>query len=244
MKPTKMITKNVSKIVAEDFRTAAVFSNYDIDFCCNGGISLMEICRKKGIEPEQILKDLDEAGSFPPRLDYQSFTQEELIDHVIEVHHHYVRNTLTILGKYLEKLCKVHGEKRQELFEIKKEFDQASLELSQHMDKEERVLFPYLIAMQRALKNDYHLSPPHFGNVDNPMKDMEREHQTEGDRFKRMRELSNDFKPPLGACQTYKVTYEMLKEFESDLHTHIHLENNIIFPRGRDMYNQLFSIEA
>jgi len=236
-----MINKNVSRIVAEDYRTAAVFSNYGIDFCCNGGISLEEVCKTKGIIPEQILFDLAEAGSLPSKTDYQSFSQEELIDHVVEVHHNYLRNTLPLLSRYLDKLCSVHGEKHPELFEIRNEFSQASTELTQHMEKEERVLFPYLVAMQQAIKNNYPLSPPHFGSVDNPMKVMEEEHQNEGERLRRIRNLSSDFNPPTGACQTYRVTYAMLKEFESDLHTHIHLENNIIFPRGRDMYNQLFS---
>nr|MBS0038268.1 iron-sulfur cluster repair di-iron protein [Saprospiraceae bacterium] len=239
MKNQDLLTKKVGRIVADDFRTAAVFSNRGIDFCCSGGITLQEACEANQVPSEAVVEELNKLDGDSKVTTFKNMNQEELINHVIKTHHQYVTNALPVLKAYLDKLCKVHGENHPELFEIRDEFGSASNELTMHMKKEEMILFPYLIAMYRAEKDNYPLSPPHFGHVDNPIKLMEEEHDTEGARFRRINKLSSGYTPPPGACQTYKVAYAMLSEFESDLHTHIHIENNLIFPVAREMYDKV-----
>lgn len=241
MDTKQMSSQKVGSIVAEDYRTAAVFSEYGIDFCCSGGVTLADACEGRSDLIEEVCSKLEESQSQGNSPEYKALNQEELINHVIENHHGYVTNTIPVLKTYLEKLCRVHGERQSELFEIREEFEKASGELTAHMNKEERILFPYLVAMHRALKDGYELDPPYFGNVDNPIKMMEEEHNTEGERFRKINALSSGYMPPKGACQTYRVAYAMLKEFETDLHTHIHLENNLIFPKARKMYQSAFA---
>lgn len=239
MKNENLLSKKVGRIVADDFRTAAVFSNRGIDFCCSGGITLKEACEVNQVSSEAVVEELNKLDGDLKVTTFKNMNQEELINHVVNTHHLYVTNALPVLKAYLDKLCKVHGERHPELFEIRDEFDSASNELTMHMKKEEMILFPYLIAMYRAEKDNYPLSPPHFGHVGNPIKLMEEEHDTEGARFRRINKLSSGYTPPPGACQTYKVAYAMLREFESDLHTHIHIENNLIFPIARKMYDKV-----
>jgi regulator of cell morphogenesis and NO signaling len=233
--------KKVGGIVAENFKTAQVFTKYGIDFCCKGGISLKQACDNKGVDINQVTQDLQKAAILPEETHYVDFGLSQLIDHIINNHHHYVENTFPVLNVYLQKLAKVHGERHPELHEIKDEFLKASEALVSHMRKEELVLFPYIKAMEEARNNHYPLSAPHFGHIDNPIHMMEEEHDTEGERFRKISALSNVYTPPADGCQTYKVAFAMLQEFEEDLHTHIHLENNILFPKAIELFNLLHS---
>ena len=236
MKKSNLLSKKVGRIVADNFKTAAVFSKHGIDFCCNGGITLEEACKVQKVSSDELVDELIQLSETKDDTPYNKMSQEALINHVVEVHHEYVATSIPVLKAYLEKLCRVHGEKDPELFEIRDEFGEAAEHLNAHMKREERILFPYLIAMYRAEKDHYTLSPPHFGHIDDPISLMEEEHDNEGARFRRIKELSSGYCPPPGACQTYRVTYAMLEEFESDLHTHIHLENNLIFPTARESF--------
>ena len=130
------------------------------------------------------------------------------------------------------KLEQVHGAAHPELFEIKNLFKRTADELTQHMKKEELILFPYIKQMVEAARNKTPLSAPGFGTVANPIAMMMEEHENEGNRFEKIVAISNNYTPPADGCNTYKVTFQMLQEFESDLHTHIHLENNILFPKA------------
>lgn len=233
--------QKVGKIVAENFRTARVFTLHGIDFCCGGGIRLAEACEKKGLDLNLLSQELQEAMTWDEEVHFADFTLSQLIDHIIQVHHHYVEETLPLLKFYLEKIERVHGERHPELLEIKNEFFKAADALTVHMKKEEFILFPYIKAMENALEGNYPLSKPHFGSIENPIGMMEEDHDQEGERFKRIAELSNHFTPPADACQTYKVAFSMLQEFEEDLHTHIHLENNILFDKAIHLYQFLNS---
>ncbi|MFC4873411.1 iron-sulfur cluster repair di-iron protein [Negadavirga shengliensis] len=231
--------KKVGGIVAENFRTAKVFTEYGIDFCCKGGISLEAACEKNGVSMEDILKDLEQAVQTPEDVTYTDFGFSQLIDHIVNTHHKYVEDTVPALKAYLQKLSMVHGSRHPELHEIKDLFMESADALTIHMKKEEFVLFPYIKAMEEARNNHFSLSEPHFGHIDNPIHMMEDEHDAEGERFRRISELSDGYTPPSDGCQTYRVAFAMLREFEEDLHTHIHLENNILFPKATKLFNQM-----
>ena len=227
----------IGEFVADDFRTAAVFSKYGIDFCCKGNRTLEEVCEKKGLDPADIQEELNAVLESKPdnNIDFKSWPTDLLIDYIEKTHHRYVEEKSTALLFYLDKLCKVHGERHPELFEIALHFKICAGELAQHMKKEELILFPFVKKMYYALRDNTSIEQPHFGTVDNPIAMMQEEHENEGERFLKIAQLTNDYNPPADACETYKVTFAMLKEFEQDLHKHIHLENNIVFPKAKAM---------
>jgi len=229
-------SKKVSKIVAENFKTAKVFTNYGIDFCCNGGIPLEEACTAKSIDINELLSQLEVELSSPDEVSYQTMSPSSLIDHIVTTHHKYVETTIPVLKTYLEKLSRVHGERHPELYQIRELFEQSAGDLAAHMKKEELILFPYINAMENAKEKGFTLSQPHFGHIDNPVKMMEDEHAQEGERFRKISELTSNYTCPPDGCQTYRVAYSILEEFEKDLHKHIHLENNILFPKAKNMY--------
>ncbi len=231
----------IGEFVAQDFRTAALFSKYKIDFCCKGNQTLEEVCEKKGLDSNIIQDELNALleSKSDSAIDFKSWPTDLLIDYIEKTHHRYVEEKSTTLLLYLDKLCKVHGERHPELFEIAGHFKICAGELAQHMKKEELILFPFVKKMYYALRDNTTLELPHFGTVDNPIAMMQEEHENEGERFSKIAQLTNDYNPPADACQTYKVTFAMLKEFEQDLHKHIHLENNIVFPKAKTMEAQL-----
>ncbi|RMH76286.1 MAG: iron-sulfur cluster repair di-iron protein, partial [Calditrichaeota bacterium] len=142
----------------------------------------------------------------------------------------YVRESIPLLREYTAKVARVHGDAHPEMVEIARCFEELAQEMEQHMMKEEQVLFPYIKQMVVAEKQGRLLPPPPFGTVQNPIRMMEMEHDRAGELMKQIRKLSRDFSPPEDACNTYRVTYHKLEEFEADLHQHVHLENNILFP--------------
>lgn len=231
--------KKVGGIVAENFRTAKVFTQYGIDFCCKGGITLEAACAKHGISLDAIANDLQTEFKLPEEVHYTEFSLTQLIDHIVNIHHQYVVNSIPSLKAYLQKIAMVHGERHPELHSIKDLFFAAADALSEHLKKEELILFPYIKAMDEANSSHFHLSKPHFGHIENPIHMMENDHDVEGERFREIARLSNNYTIPTDGCQTYRVAFAMLKEFEEDLHTHIHLENNILFPKAIALYNQM-----
>lgn len=236
-----IIKQTIGEYVAKDFRTASVFSKYGIDFCCKGNRTIEEACAKKALNFEQIEKEVEllmemkGGGS----IDFQSWPVDLLIDYIEKTHHRYVVEKTPVLLAFLDKLCKVHGGSHPELFSINELFIGCASELSQHMQKEERVLFPFIKEMANAIRTQQKLEQPHFGTVENPIAMMKHEHVNEGERFVKIAELTNNYTPPSDACNTYKVTFSMLQEFEQDLHKHIHLENNILFIKAIEMEQRM-----
>ncbi len=228
----------IGNIVAGNFRTAKVFSNYGIDFCCGGGITLKEACKRKNIDPLEIIRDIEQVLERPDEFRYIDYNLSQLIDHIVTSHHTYVNGTIPALKTYLDKLVRVHGERHPELVEIRDQFFQAAEALKVHMEKEELVLFPYIVAMESSKSQNFTLSEPHFGHIDNPINGMEDDHEAEGERFRKIAVISNQYTPPADACQTYKLAFALLQEFDNDLHLHIHLENNILFPKAKALYQQ------
>lgn len=230
----KLQEKTIGEIVATNYRTAAVFKNHKIDFCCKGNRSLDEVCEEKKINKDSLLNELKTASAVKDNssIDFKSWDMDLLADYIEKKHHRYVNESIPALLQYLDKLCKVHGPQHPELFEINKEFNECATALTAHMKKEELILFPFIRNLVKATITHQQLNTPHFGTLENPIHMMMHEHDIEGERFRKIAQLSSDYSPPADACGTYKVTYSLLKEFEDDLHTHIHLENNILFPKA------------
>lgn len=229
------INKTVGEIVREDYRAAAVFEKYGIDFCCAGKKPLTAMCQEKGVEEQLVRDELAKlAGIAPPATDYNSITLSELADHIVGTHHKYVEETSPVILKYLEKVNSVHGKHNPELAEILELFRAVAGEMAIHMKKEELVLFPYIKRLEKGRLHDTGYTPP-FATVSQPIAMMMNDHEAEGARFFRIAELSNHYTPPAHACNTFAVCYAKLKEFEKDLHTHIHLENNILFVKAAEL---------
>jgi regulator of cell morphogenesis and NO signaling len=230
----KETQKQIGQFVAEDFRTAAVFSNYGIDFCCKGDRTLEEVCEKNNIDTNELLGKIFEVGlqKSEQTIDYKSWPLDLLVDYIEKKHHRYVEEKIPVLLQFLDKLCKVHGERHPELFQINMLFKGCAGELASHMKKEELILFPIIKKMVNASINSQSIEAPQFETVNNPIAMMMQEHDNEGERFRQIAKLTNNYTAPEDGCNTYNVTYAMLEEFEKDLHLHIHLENNILFPEA------------
>src|SRR5690606_18590314 len=215
-------------------RTAAIFKKNKIDFCCRGNRSLEEVCEKKGIDITKISQELEATlqKSGDSTIDFNAWPLDLLADYVEKTHHRYVEEKTGIILQFLEKLCQVHGKNHPELFEINQIFTSVAQGLAAHMKKEELILFPFIRKMVQASRKNEGLPEAKFGSVENPIDMMEHEHTEEGDKLVRIAELTNDYQMPADGCNTYRVTFAMLEEFEQDLHKHIHLENNILFPKS------------
>ncbi|TRX52211.1 iron-sulfur cluster repair di-iron protein [Fulvivirga sp. M361] len=229
----------VGKIVAINFRTSKVLTAHNIDFCCKGGVTLEEACKERNLSLDQIIAELEESFKTPDAFDYEHLDLKELIDIIVNNHHKYVENTVPALRTYLNKLSEVHGGNHPELLEIREMFDSSAEALVVHMRKEETIVFPYIKAMVEAKERDFPLSEPYFGHLNNPLQLMEEDHDLEGERFREIARLSGNYECPEDGCQTYSVAYALLKEFEEDLHKHIHLENNILFAKARALYSEI-----
>ena len=232
----------IGKIVAENYKAASVFKSYNIDFCCNGNRSIAAASKEKNIDENLILQQLSEVldKKGDSEIDFKSWSIDLLADYIEKKHHRYVRAKTAEITPYLAKIADVHGDRHPELYEIKELFAQSAADLSAHMIKEENILFPLIREMVEKKARGEKLTRPPFGSIENPIKAMQIEHDNEGVRFRRISELSNNYETPQDGCNTYRVTLNLLKEFEDDLHRHIHLENNILFPAAiefeRDIY--------
>ena len=226
----------IGELVAQDYRSASVFKKYGIDFCCQGNRTISDACNAKEMDVEVVLNDLNDIDnanvSNSGGIDFKSWPLDLLADYIEKTHHRYVEENSTVLLQYLNKLCKVHGDRHPELFEINSIFTEISGELAAHMKKEELILFPFVKRMVNAKQKGEELVIPNFGTVESPVAMMKHEHTVVGDLFVKIDELTNNYQFPDDACGTYQVTYKMLEDFEKDLHTHIHLENNILFPKA------------
>jgi|SRR6185437_13458896 len=239
-------SKSIGEFVSENYRTAVVFQKYAIDFCCKGGRTINEVCENKKIAPGVLLADLEEASKQDDNqgTDFQSLPLDLLADYIETNHHKYIKEKTPALKQYLDKICKVHGNQHPELLEINEQFNASAYELAIHMKKEEFILFPFIREMAKAENKHEKTRQANFGTIQNPIQMMMADHATEGKRFERISLLSNSYSPPADACTTYRVAYSMLKEFEEDLHLHIHLENNILFPKAIAMESRVNALKT
>lgn len=218
---------SVGKIVAKDYRKAIIFRSHGIDFCCGGKKSVEEACQEANVSTAELLNELQEIDLKKDTVqDFENMPLDDLINHIVEKHHQYTKKTLLELEPLVKKVAMVHGDWRPELRKIETVFQDLVAELIPHMQKEEIVLFP---AIKALLKGG--ASPFDQNSIGHPISMMEYEHDMAGNLMKEIRTLTDDFILPKGACATYTVVYKVLEEFEADLHQHIHLENNILFPK-------------
>lgn len=244
---TSTLHSNTLKaIVTEDFRAAMVFEKYSLDFCCNGGVTIDQACATRKVDPAVVLSELDRLLGTPPPSGTRTeeWETEALIDHILAVHHEYVRTAIPVLSLHTEKVARVHGERHPEVITIAQHFARVAGELQHHMMKEERILFPYIRALAVARREGTRPETPHFGSAANPIMMMEAEHAAAGDTLYAVRSLSNNYTVPQDACTTYQVTYQELRQFEEDLHRHVHLENNILFPSAIALEQSLGMMNA
>lgn len=226
---------NVSAIVAENPRAAAVFERYGIDFCCGGNRPLGTVSRERGVAIADLLDALSSgdatAGGPAPR--FTTWSLSLLVDYIVENHHAWVRGATPILLEHTRKIAQVHGTRHPELVEIAVQFQTLAEDLELHMMKEEQVLFPYLKELVAAGATE--ASAGSRSPVGGPIAMMMQEHEQAGGEMAGIRALSNDFTVPEDGCATYRACFQELKDFEHDLHQHVHLENNVLFPRALEM---------
>lgn len=220
-------TQIIGEVVAEDYRAAKVFRKYNIDFCCTGNRRIEEATAELDLDVDVVIEELDAIHSQNDSkdIDYRTWPLDFLADYIEKTHHRNTEKAIPILQGYLAKINRVHGSRHPELNEVLEIFNESAGELSAHMKKEELTLFPLIRKIATGKSIDGR-------TVSAPIKAMMDEHENEGENFRRIAELTNDYTPPIDACNTYRVAFGLLKEFEEDLHKHIHLENNILFPES------------
>jgi regulator of cell morphogenesis and NO signaling len=227
-------TQTVREIALENPASIRVFEAFGIDYCCGGRKPLAEACAAKNIALDTVITALKNgsASSAPVSEDWNAQPLGALVAHIVNAHHAYVRRELPRLAELANKVVNRHGDTKPELPQIQAKVSQISEELTEHLAKEEVVLFPYITKLERA--QDEGSARPHgcFGTVASPIAMMTQEHEAAGALLAEIRQLSGDYTPPVGACPTFHAFYNGLREFEQDLHQHIHLENNILFPRA------------
>jgi regulator of cell morphogenesis and NO signaling len=231
--------RTVRDVVLEVPASTRVFEKLGIDYCCGGGKSLEEASQSAGVKLEEVIGRLEEAAqanqSSDQSQDWLTEPLTSLIGHIVDTHHHFTREEMARLGELLAKVCTVHGTNHPELLAIQGVFHALNRELLTHMMKEEQVLFPYVVNLEEARQSGRPAPPCFFGTVRNPIRMMMMEHDAAGDMLREIRTLGSDFKVPADACISYQTLYQALEALERDLHQHIHLENNILFPRAVEM---------
>lgn len=220
--------KTIAEIVSDDISTASVFKKYKLDFCCGGGKTVENACKKANINVDEVIHDLMNNRSIKdvPNLNFKDWSAEFLADYIVYVHHSYVKQNLSIISEFADKVANVHGQHEPKTIEIAKLFSQVSIEFTTHMAKEEGILFPAI----KAKEADYN-----FQFDERTLSLIEDEHEGVDTIVKKIQELSSNFTPPEWACNTFKALYIKLEEFTNDLCQHIHLENNILFPKLKNL---------
>jgi regulator of cell morphogenesis and NO signaling len=227
-------TTTVGKVASTVPQATRVFEKYGIDYCCGGGKSVFDACKDAGISFLELLGAIEREAerSTASIAEYSELSQRDLIDHIVNTHHTFTREELLRIEALLRKVVSVHGERHPELALVQTTFRQLHDDLMPHMMKEENVLFPYVTRIEMAAKDGIPPASPLFMTVRNPVRMMLLEHETAGELLRKLRVLTSDYAVPEDACSSFRTLYAALEDFENDLHQHVHLENNILFPRA------------
>lgn len=235
-----LTTQTLASIVSSDHRVVPVLEAYSLDFCCKGKRTLEQACREKGLSVQEVadalehsMEDATPDGSAPEQMD-----TERLISHIVLKHHQYVLQSMPLIEDHLTKVAAKHGLHYPFMYEVLDLFTQLKQELYMHLQKEERILFPRIQELL-SLHRFHQKRPIDPAYVNGPVEVMEHEHDHAGDIMYRIRELTGNYAAPEGACTTFRLVLEELKAFEADLHQHVHLENNILFPRAGTMLSEV-----
>ena len=234
-------TRTIRDIAVEMPQTTRVFESFKIDYCCGGRKMFFDACRNAGADPEKVLAGLENMLNVAAKEIVPSDSLTMLVDHILDKHHTFTHDEIRNLPPLMEKVARVHGEHHPELVEIRELLTSLANDLSMHMYKEEQVLFPYIKDLDTSVTRGTSMMYPPFGTVQHPIRMMMSEHDTAGDILKEMRRLSNDYTIPEGACPSYAGLYTRLEALEHDLHEHIHLENNVLFPRAAELEEATFA---
>ncbi|HEY6871856.1 MAG TPA: iron-sulfur cluster repair di-iron protein [Geobacteraceae bacterium] len=229
--------KTIGEIVAGDFRTAGVFEKYGIDFCCGGKVSLAAACREKGLDPAAIEREIEalQVETAGRSENYGAWEPSFLADYIRNAHHGYLRENTGQIAAYAHKIAEVHGARHPEVIEIAGIFDRIATDMAAHLREEEEVLFPAIKRMDAARKEGAAPEARDVETLATCLAQLNREHDAIGDAVHAIRALANGYAVPDDVCTTFALTYRKLKEFEDDLHKHVHLENNILFPKAAEL---------
>lgn len=233
--------ETLGQIAAKDLRKAQIFKKHGLDFCCGGKKTVKEACAEKGLDVATVEQELQQADKVPSSrpLPYNEWNLDFLADYIINTHHTYIRKNLPDIKTYANKVMRVHGDHHPELAKVNQLVEAVNAELTAHMHKEEQILFPYIKQLVSAKTHSQQFQRSPFGTVRNPINMMEMEHESVGNNLDGLRECTNNYSLPEDACASYSLLYRMLEEFEEDLHLHIHLENNILFPKALKLEKSL-----
>lgn len=226
--------KTVRDIALATPAAMPVLEGHKIDYCCGGYVAFDEACEQAGLAADDVWKEIEASlnTNKDTATDFTKWTQAALVDHIIDEHHDYTRDAIKRLTPLMEKVLEKHGPDNPELSEVKELFEKLAEDMIFHMKKEETMLFPFIKQLER-MRSSAPMQP--FGSVLNPVRVMMSEHDTAADIVKNIRGLSGEYAPPASACPSYIALYNGLKELDEDLRFHIHLENNILFPRAIEM---------
>jgi regulator of cell morphogenesis and NO signaling len=229
--------RTVREVVLELPQAARVFEKLKIDYCCGGDKPLGEACATAGVELANLERMLEEAGQTPGNgsIDFQKATLGALVGHILDKHHVYTKEEMARMEPLIDKVIGAHGGNHPELRGLGGLFQQLCADLKPHMFKEEQILFPYIVEMERSVVQNRPAPIAPFGTVINPIRMMMMEHEPVGDLLRELRALSSNYTVPPDGCISYQTLYQALDAFEQDLHQHIHLENNILFPRAIEL---------
>lgn len=229
-------TKSLAQIVTTDHRAAALFEKYHLDFCCKGKRTLEQACNEKNLQVDTIISQLEEIMNTPSNsaTDFEQYSPVQLIEHIVQTHHEYVKKEIPQILSYLQRIAAKHGERHPEMVKVFALFTAISEELEQHLRKEELILFPRIRDIEKlSLEGKAHFAQVSY--LQSPITVMEHEHDDAGTMMQEIRDLTNDYSLPADACTTYRLSFAALQAFEADLHAHVHLENNLLFPKAINM---------
>lgn len=230
----------LAQIINHNFRASEVFEKFHLDFCCKGKRTLEEACTEQSLPLAEVKTKLEDTLSKnEPSPDFDKMNLAELCEFIVQRHHTYIRKELPQILAYLQKVASKHGERHPELYSIFEIFKTVKEEMESHMQKEELILFPRIKELQKLIDLKKGHLQLKINDLQSPITVMEQEHDHAGSLLKKIRVLSNDYNPPIDACTTYRLSYAVLQAFEFDLHQHVHLENNILFPKSIFFFNNL-----
>lgn len=226
--------KTIREIALEAPATTRVFEEFKIDYCCGGRRLISDVCETAGLDPIALTDRINavmNAAKFEPDQDHpEDKKPTELIGYILAKHHIFTAQEIARLLPLMAKVVSRHGENHPELLELETVFGELCDSLIPHMQKEENVLFPYIQVLEASADGGISVGRPHFGTVQNPIRMMMGEHEADGERLERMRSITSDYLLPDGACPSYTALFAGMQDLERDLHRHIHLENNVLFP--------------
>ena len=224
----------VAKLVSMNYKYAGVFTKYGIDFCCGGNIALNKIIEKKSLVSTEV-KDSLLSLTEHMETDFARMSLTTLIDYIIHEHHEYLRENIPLIKAHLQKVATVHGKNHSFLPKLKDIFDDLSNDLMSHLNKEETILFRVIKYIESCDKFDEKPRTNGYKSLDHLLGNYIKEHESAGNLLAKIRELTSGFNPPADACTTFRVCYKELEDFEANTHKHVHLENNILFPKASEL---------